>query len=438
MNTIYAVSSGRGKAGVAVVRISGPQCRAIAAAVCGGLPVPRMASLRNLVNPQTIDIIDKSLVLWFPAPHSFTGEDCLELHTHGSVAVLTALMHVLSSFPNVRAAEAGDFTRRAFQNGKMDLTEIEGLSDLLAAETELQRKHAIAHASGVLRKKADVWRAQLLRIMALLEATIDFSDEGDIASSLAQKVAGELRAISQEWQQAMRGANFAERVRDGFSVAITGLPNVGKSSLLNHLAGRDVAIISSIPGTTRDILEVYMDINGLPVKLIDTAGLRESSDVIEAEGIRRARAAIGDADLVLCLHHPLTAAEIDDAIAILPQSKVLHVATHGDVAHSHAYELQISAKTGAGVEALLAAIYARISTDMHATEMPLITRKRHAECFELAQACVMKATHYDLEQHPELAAEELRSAAMHLARLSGRIDVENLLDFIFREFCIGK
>lgn len=429
--TIVALSSAAGRAGVAVVRISGARVRFVIETIAGSVPQPRLACLRQFRDGAG-EIIDRGLLLFFPAPASFTGEDVAELQVHGSRAVLARLLAALTALPGVRLAEAGEFTRRAFEAGKLDLAAVEGLADLIDSETEWQRRQAIRQMEGALGGLAAGWRRRLTEAMALFEAEIDFSDEGDVSGPIVAQALAVVAAVAAELRQALGGFDMGERVRDGFAVVLAGPPNSGKSSLLNMLARREVAIVSPVAGTTRDAIEVRLDLGGLPVSLIDTAGLRESVDPIEVEGVRRARALVERADLVLSLR------AIDS-----PPDRIVHDATslaiatksdlHGTVL---ANELAVSVRSGAGIDALLAAIVARLGP-VAGSEPALLTRERHRVAVTDALVALERALAASHGQ-AELLAEEVRLAVRALERLVGRIDVEDVLDQLFAGFCIGK
>jgi tRNA modification GTPase len=434
-DTIVALASGALPAAIAVIRISGPKTRNVLEAFCGGVPEPRHASLRD-IGPPHLPAIDRGLVIWFPEPHSFTGEDMAELHTHGSRAVVSAVIEAMLSLDRTRLAEPGEFARRAFENGKLDLTQVEGLADLIRAETEAQRRQALAQAEGSLRTLYEGWRAELLRAQALVEAGLDFADEGDVATDVAVKaeaiVTPLLASISNHLAD-RRG----ERLRDGVRIVIAGPPNVGKSSLLNVLAKRDVAIVSDEAGTTRDALEVHLDLGGLPVILTDTAGLRETESKVEAEGVRRALSHTEGADVVLWLvdatapvWEPPAAVGSKAAICILNKIDLAPGGAVGDC-------IQISAKTGQGLDQLIEALEEQAALVAETgLGSPLMTRARHRAELDGARAALDRFG--DPSLSPELKAEELRIAARHLGRLTGRIDVEEVLGAIFGEFCIGK
>jgi tRNA modification GTPase len=444
-DTIVAPASGAGLAAIAVIRISGPKTREVLEALCGGAPPPRRARLSAIGFPNG-PLLDRGLVLWFERPASFTGEDMAELHVHGSRALIRGVIDAVLTLPGTRLAEPGEFARRAFENGKLDLTEVEGLADLINAETELQRRQALAQAEGSLRALYEGWRADLVRAQSLIEAGLDFADEGDVTANVAAKadpIVASLRAAIARHLSDRSG----ERLRDGLKVVIAGAPNAGKSSLLNALAKRDAAIVSEEAGTTRDVIEVHLDLGGVPVMLIDTAGLREAESKIEAEGIRRALARAGDADLVLWVVDA-TAPQWDAPPGLAPATPDRAAASGAPIAVLNKIDLapgegaggngiRVSAKTGEGIEHLVAALAekAALATGSGAGA-PLLTRARHRIELEGARAALER--YGDRSLSPELRAEELRIAAHHLGRLTGRIDVEEVLGAIFAEFCIGK
>jgi len=438
--TIFALSSGRPPSAIAVVRMSGPQAGVAVQLLAGTRPSARTAA-RRLLRDSLGEPIDDAVVLWFPSPASATGEDVAEFHVHGSRAVLAALFTVLSRIENVRAAEPGEFTRRAFENGKLDLTEAEGLDDLIHADTDRQRRQALRQLTGLLGDKARAWRQQIIDAAALIEVGIDFSDEGDVSDELVAPALARVRILLGEIEDALAAAGRSERLRDGLVVAIAGPPNVGKSTLMNHLARREVAIVSPHAGTTRDIIEVQLDLDGFPVTLIDTAGIRETIDPIEQEGVRRARARAAEADLVLWLS--------DAESGQMPEqgpTPVWRVRSKVDLGEPDIEALEpddvtpvfrISARRGDGIAELIAAIVRFAQDYFGAGETALITRER--------QRALLRETSDSLRRSldvvalgDELIAEELRRAAMSLGRLLGRVDVEDILDVIFREFCIGK
>jgi tRNA modification GTPase len=429
--TIVALSSAPGRAGVAVIRISGSRVRFVLETFSGVIPVPRQAVLRHL-RDRDGETIDTGLVLFFPTPASFTGEDVAEFHVHGSRAVLARLLVALTALPGVRLAEAGEFTRRAFEAGKLDLAAVEGLADLIDSETEWQRRQALRQMEGALGSFAAEWREKLIEAMSLLAADLDFSDEGDVSGPLQEQALALAEAVLTSLRQALGSFAMGERVREGFVVVLAGPPNAGKSSLLNALAQRDVAIVSPIAGTTRDALEVRLDLAGLPVILIDTAGLRDSVDPIEAEGVRRARTLLARADLALALR------SIDsEPYRMDGEVPVLRLATKSDLdGRSMPGELPISVKTGAGIPELLARIVERLQ-GLDRVEPALLTRERHRIAVADAIAALERALAARHGQS-ELLAEELRIAVLALERLVGRIDVEDVLDRLFSGFCIGK
>ena len=429
--TIVALSSASGKAGVAVIRISGPRVRFVLETFSGILPQPRVATLRKLRDGQG-DIIDTALVLFFAAPASFTGEDVAEFHVHGSRAVLARLLGALAALPGLRLAEAGEFTRRAFEAGKLDLAAVEGLADLIDSETEWQRRQALRQMDGALGAFVARWREALIDAMSLLAAELDFSDEGDVSGPLQQQALALAAEVLDSLRQALGSFAMGERVRDGFVVVLAGPPNAGKSSLLNALARRDVAIVSPIAGTTRDTLEVRLDLAGLPVILIDTAGLRDSADPIEAEGVRRARALVERADLVLGLR-----AVDSEPYRVAEETQLLKVATKADLVGSILPdERAISVRTSEGLTELLADIVSRLQ-ELGQAEPALLTRERHRLAVTDAIEALERAVAARHGQG-ELLAEDMRLAVVALERLVGRIDVEDVLDRLFAGFCIGK
>jgi tRNA modification GTPase len=437
-DTIYALATPPGRSGVAVVRVSGPQARtALEALMQHTLPKPRVATLRRLFGGDDVPI-DDALVLWFPAPHSFTGEDVAELHLHGGPAVIAAALTALGRIEGLRLAEPGEFTRRAFDHDKLDLAQVEGIADLIAAETEMQRRQALRQAEGALSRRLETWRADLTRVLARLEAYIDFPDE-DLPQQLLASIDLEIRQIGQTLGAELAG-HAAERLRDGLTIAILGAPNVGKSSIINKLSQREAAIVSSIAGTTRDVIEVRMDIAGYPVTFADTAGLRASADEIEAEGVRRALARAEHADVKLLVFDGGQWPWIDTETAKLIDGAAICVVNKADllrepepVAVADRAALKLSCKTGLGLETLVGEIAAAAKGAMSGGE--LLTRARHRAAVEEAKAALDRARSAG---QLELKAEDLRLAVRAIGRIAGRVDVEDVLDLIFKEFCIGK
>jgi tRNA modification GTPase len=427
-DTIFALASARGKAGVAVVRLSGPEAHAAAAVLAGSLPEPRRTALRKL--RWQGDLLDEALVVTFAHGASFTGEAACELHLHGGAATVTAVLKALSAQPGLRLAEPGEFTRRALINGQLDLTQVEGLADVIDAETDAQRRQALRVLSGAVAAKVEAWRRNLVRAAALIEATIDFVDE-DVPVDVAPEVDGLLSDLLQQMRREQDGAQVAERIRDGFEVAILGAPNSGKSTLLNRLAGREAAIVSEYAGTTRDVIEVRMDLQGLPVTLLDTAGLRETADPVEGMGIHRGLRRAREADLRIFLLDgdggpPFLTPGVDDIClrgkADLPGSPVAGV----------------SGLTGQGIDELVAEVSHRLS--VQAASASILTRERHRVAVVRAIGALESAL-VELRKGSariEIAAAEIRAAIGALESLVGRVDVETLLDEIFSSFCIGK
>jgi tRNA modification GTPase len=432
-HTIFAPASGQGRAAICVIRLSGPGTRSVLERIAGTVPEPRRLALRTLRDPDSAEPLDQALVTWIPGPGSFTGEDQAELHIHGGLASRAAVLRVLSSLDGVRPAGPGEFTRRAFLNGRMDLSRAEGLADLIDAETEAQRRQAFRQLEGKLGRAIETWREALLQALAVLEAAIDFSDEGDVPEALEMEAAGQLREVRDGIGAALAGRG-GERLREGFTVVIAGRPNAGKSTLLNALARRDVAIVSPFAGTTRDLIEVHLDLEGLPVIVVDTAGLRESDDPIEREGVSRARARAQAADLVLWLIPPEGAGEPP------PQGvETLKIATKADLGVPPAdSDFLVSAATGQGIPDLLTRIAER-ARSMVGQGDAVITRERHRGALKRAHAALDRAMELlQGGQAVELAAEEVRVATWAVGEVTGRVDVEDVLDRLFSSFCIGK
>jgi len=439
-DSIVALSSGRLPAGVAVLRISGPQTRFVVETIAGGMVKDRAAVLRRFRAPDGT-VLDSGLVIFFPGPASFTGEDVAEFHVHGGRAVVARMLEIIADFDGVRHAEPGEFTRRAFLNGKVDLVETEALADLVNAETEAQRRFAVQNAEGVQSELYLSWRRRLVHARAMIEAEIDFADEDDVPGSVSDTVWSEVRAMIGEIDHHIAGFHAAEIIRDGFEVVILGAPNAGKSSLFNALARRDAAIVTDEPGTTRDLLEVTLDLGGLRVRLTDTAGLRDAPGKVEAIGIEKARAKADRADLLLLLEDILAPRAIG---AVESTAPLLRVGTKLDLLDEQAagdaagrYDFVISVMNGTGVEALLAEI-GRCAADAAGDVGDILpSRLRHVELLGEANRHLLRA----IDEHTggqELRAEELRLAADRLGRIVGAIDVEDMLDVIFSQFCIGK
>lgn len=444
MDTIYALSTPPGFGGIAVIRASGPHARAgLRALTQTGkkLPASRHASYRTLINPQQPDDkLDHALVILFQGPNSFTGEDCVEYHVHGGPAVIEGVLSALSRLPNHRPATAGEFTRRAFENGRMDLTSAEAVADLIHAETEEQRRQALQQMDGGLSRIYNGWKDRLSHLLALMEADLDFSDQ-DLPDDLLLKIRPDLSDMAHEIAAHLDDNRRGEMLRDGIRLVILGAPNAGKSSLTNALAQREVAIVSSMAGTTRDIIDIHLNLGGYPVILSDTAGLRveqlgdSDHDRIESEGIRRAITRASEADIKILLFDG-TAAPDPQTLALADASSIL-VCNKSDLQHPDMQHgmISISALTGSGIDDLLEKITKLIRSKIGTRETPYLTRARHRAALEKTRDSVERSMTAPL---PELAAEDLRLAIRHLGSITGKVDVEDILDMIFRDFCIGK
>src|SRR5712692_3958303 len=451
-DTIFALSSGRPPAAIAVIRVSGPRAGRALAQMIGRLPQPRRASLARVRDPASGEVIDEGLALWFPGPNSETGEDVAELQVHGGRAVIAAVLAALAGVNGLRPAEAGEFTRRAFENGRMDLTAVEGLADLVAAETEAQRRQAFRQLEGLLGARAETWRQRLIEALALVEAGIDFVDEDDVPRDAMAHALELVRPLAEEISQA--GAGPGERLREGLRVAIAGPPNAGKSTLFNRLARREAAIVSPFPGTTRDVLEVHLDLGGYPVTVLDTAGIRSTADPVEQEGVRRASEQAAGADLVLWIVDA-AAIETESAANVLCSIEVPAGSTfwlvvnkidlvtndeRGRIESRFGGELPVhllSSRTAMGVDELVNAL-AGFAERYFTPEPALVTRARQRIRLQETVLALRGAQRAAQDGREEIMAEQLRLATRSLGRLLGRVDVEDILDVIFRDFCIGK
>lgn len=429
MDTIYALASARGKAGVSVIRVSGEKARDVLRDIAGDIPETRRASLRRL-RDENGRTLDEALVLSFDRGASFTGEASAELHVHGGAAVVSAVLDRLARIPGCRLAEPGEFTRRALENDRLDLAQVEGLGELIEAETEAQRILAMRVFSGALGAKVEAWRGALVSAAASLEVTMDFADE-EVPETAADGVADLIRTVIRELRDEIRGSAAAERIRDGFEVAIVGPPNIGKSTLLNRLAGRDAALTSELAGTTRDVVEVRMDLRGLPVTLLDTAGLRETEDSVETMGIERARARAAAADLRIFLvegadSEPEMYAASEDVVAV----------GKADLGAGRAFA--VSGLTGEGVDELIERVASTLET--RAGAAMTATRERHRNAMTAALERLEDAAERLSEEswETEVIAEEIRAGIRSLESLVGRVDVDHVLDEVFARFCIGK
>lgn len=439
--TIFSLATPPGRSALAVFRISGPSAGRALDALTRPRPAPRVAALRRLHHPASREILDEALVLWFPAPRSETGEDVAELQVHGGRAVVAAITSALLTLDGMRLAGPGEFARRAFENGKIDLTAAEGLADLIDAETEGQRRQAVRQSAGELGRLYEAWRTDLIAARALVESAIDFADEGDVGSGAfaagRERVAALLPALARHLDDGRRG----EILREGYRVVIAGPPNAGKSSLLNALARRDVAIVSPEAGTTRDVIDVALDLGGVPAIVSDTAGIRETEGQVEREGIRRALVQARQADLVLWLVDAASDAPARDVPPEMVAPAVLRVLSKADLAAPPPpwpVDATVSARTGAGMVELVSAIAARAQACVGMErESPVITQARHRAHLQ-ATCAALEAFLAGSADHVELRAEDLRRAADALGRITGRVDVEDVLDQVFARFCIGK
>ncbi|MDD5585836.1 MAG: tRNA uridine-5-carboxymethylaminomethyl(34) synthesis GTPase MnmE [Alphaproteobacteria bacterium] len=438
-DTVFALASAPGRAGVAVFRVSGPAAGDALERLCrlSSRPPPRTALLHRLFDPQTGEIIDQSVVLWFPAPHSYTGEDVAEFHVHGGRAVLNELTEALRRLPRFRLAEPGEFTRRAFENGKFDLTEAEAVADLVDAETTAQRRQALRQLEGELGRLYRGWAGRLKTCLAHMEADIDFTDD-ELPEDLAAQKTEEVRRLSEDIERHLDDRQRGQRLREGFMVAILGPPNAGKSSLLNALAQREAAIVMPAPGTTRDIIEVHLDLGGYPVTLADTAGLRESADAIESEGVRRALARAANADLKILVFDGANWPDMDETTKALQDDNTLTVVNKADLIANTQRQpdiLFISATAGTGLREMSEQLVKAIDLRFASTGQPALTRARHRAALEECRDHLKRA----LAAHEtELRAEDTRLAMRALGRITGSVDVEDLLDVVFKDFCIGK
>ncbi|NKB43188.1 MAG: tRNA uridine-5-carboxymethylaminomethyl(34) synthesis GTPase MnmE [Alphaproteobacteria bacterium] len=444
-DTIFALATAPGRSGIAIIRISGPKTGKALDRLGVASRKPRVMARACLKDPATSETLDDGLVVWFEGPKSFTGEDLAELHVHGGRAVVEGVLAALNSIGGLRPAEPGEFTRRAFDAGKLDLTQAEALADLIDADTRAQARQALRQMGGALKTRYDDWRDRLIKALAHLEAVIDFPDE-DLPVETADALWTSVETLENELGAHMADNGRGERLRNGVHVAIIGPPNAGKSSLLNLLAQRDAAIVSETAGTTRDVIDVHLDLDGYPVLIADTAGLRDTENVVEDEGVRRARDRAENADLVIALFDGAIYPERDEATITLIDEKTLVVINKSDLldqAREQERDVEddwrvthfVSVKDGFGIDLLIATLTQRVAGLCDARAEAPITRARHRHALEECRDAMARARASTL---PELAAEDLRLAARALGRLTGHVDVEELLDLVFRDFCIGK
>ncbi|MEE2694657.1 MAG: tRNA uridine-5-carboxymethylaminomethyl(34) synthesis GTPase MnmE [Pseudomonadota bacterium] len=439
--TIYAEATASGVAGVAIVRLSGPKALDILEGLAGPLPSPRKATLRRLISPSDGDLIDQALVLWFPKPHSFTGEDVAELHLHGGRAVVDSLFNAIQHYRSVRLADPGEFSRRAFVNGKLDLTAAEGLADLVASETDAQRRQALRQLSGELGALYEQWRIELLQAQARIEAALDFVEE-DVPTDLLERVRSDLALLLGQLRKHLDDGRRGEIVRGGLRLVIAGAPNVGKSSVINRLCGREVSIVYPSVGTTRDVIEADLRFEGLPVTISDTAGIRNTSNPVEKEGIRRANLAVAAADILILVFDSGVYPAVDEATLSLARESSCLVFNKMDTIKADKLPTieglpvhHVSCTTGEGIQKLTTHLSRQVRKFTERTEGPLLTRARHREALGFCVEGIERTTALN---DPELIAEELRTASAALGRITGRVGVEDVLDLIFSEFCIGK
>jgi tRNA modification GTPase len=437
-DTIFALSSGAGRSAIALIRVSGPAAGRLLRLMTGSLPPERSFAVRTISDPASGEPIDRAVTVWLPGPGSVTGEDCAEFHLHGGAAVVTAVLDILGSQDAVRPAEPGEFTRRSFLNGKMDLVEVEGLADLLSARTAGQRRQAFRQMSGVVSSVFEGWRNDLLSVRADIEAAVDFADEPGVEEAALRRIDSALVAIIQSMEEAMRRSASSELIRDGVRVVLAGRPNTGKSSLLNALAGREAAIVSSVPGTTRDAIEVTLELEGIPVILTDTAGLRSAEDAVEEEGIRRSRAYIGQADLVIWVwSSDIEASEAPES-GTVPD---LFVRSKSDIDGSgrarNDESISVSARSGEGLHELLAALSTMLLKRLGELESALVISARQKQALASSIRFLNEAVSGSTVGL-EFKAEHVARASDEIGRLTGRIGVEEWLGTIFSRFCIGK
>ena len=441
--TIFALSSGPGISGVAVIRISGLKTKEILEKIATGpFPEPRVASLKKIIEIQTKDLIDEGILIWFPGPKSYTGEDMAEIHIHGSRAVIQSILDNISKIEGCRLAESGDFTKRAFQNEKINLLKAESIGDLIASETEIQRKQALKIMSGKSSEKFDSWRKILLKILSNLEAKIDFPDE-DLPSNILNNIKKDSQKVKLEIKKVLNDSKVGERVREGFKIAIIGPTNAGKSSLLNYFSKREVAIVSEIAGTTRDIIEVHLNIDGFPVIMSDTAGIRNSKDEIEKKGIKLALKRAEDADLNILVFEPKSV-DFTGFLSDLNIEKSIFVINKSDLGKIKGKDLNkykpilISIKDEKNIEKLIDKIKKNLTNKFVSAEDTLITRERHRQHLE---QCIFHLDEFSKKEKDsdfDKATEDIRLATRHLGMLVGKVDVEEILGSIFNDFCIGK
>jgi len=442
--TIYALSSGPGISGIAVIRISGPETKIVIEEMTKEqIPIPRMASLRKLNKINTNELIDEAIILWFPGPESYTGEDMAEFHVHGSQAVIDAVHNSISKVKNCRIAEPGEFTKIAFQNGKINLLKAESIADLISSETEIQRQQAIKIMSGKSSEKFNGWREKLLKILSNVEAKIDFPEE-NLPDNILKNIKSSSKKIKEEIKKLLNDQKVGERIREGFKIAIVGPTNAGKSSLLNYLSKRDVAIVSEIAGTTRDVIETHLSIDGLPVIISDTAGIRESKDEIEKKGIKLALKSAEKADLNIVIIEPKSV-DFTGFLNDLVNENAILVLNKSDLGVQNLIPnlkklnpILISLKNEENIDELISAIKIKLKNKFITSEDILITRERHRQHLE---QCVQNLENFENKNNTEdfdKAAEDLRLATRHLGIIVGKVDVEEILGSIFNDFCIGK